>query len=100
MKNKPINPTIQAQIKLIFSLFLLLYSPINKAQEIQKTPFYLPIHSSQLNDSIVKLNDQLLETGFDFEIKHSDLWQQYQQNIRTGKPLRASTLYRLAYPTA
>jgi len=71
MKNKPINPTIQAQIKLIFSLFLLLYSPINKAQEIQKTPFYLPIHSSQLNDSIVKLNDQLLETGFDLEIKVS-----------------------------
>ena len=84
MRNKPTNYIMRRSIKLLSIIFLLLFSPINKAQEVQRIPFYLPVHSSQLRDSIVKFNDALLEHGFRFEIIHSDLWQQYQQDVRTG----------------
>lgn len=76
----------RASIKLISLFVLLFFLSVSKAQETQKIPFYLPVHSSQLNDSIIKFNDELLETGFSFEIRHSDLWQQYQQDVRTGNP--------------
>ena len=85
MKNKPTTHQIRFSIKLIFMPFLLFFSSINQAQETQRIPFYLPIHSSQLKDTIVKFNDALLEHGFRFELRHSDLWQQYQQDVRTGR---------------
>ena len=86
MKNNLTNNKMRTSITVVLISVFLFFSSANQAQEVPKIPFYLPIHSSQLNDTVVKLNDELLETGFNFEIKHSDLWQQYQQDIRSGKP--------------
>ena len=75
-------------LKLKYFLVFLFCccSPHIYAQEDEKISFYLPFHSNQFTKNIEKFNEDLISTGFDnFEIKRSDIWQQYQQNIRTGE---------------
>jgi len=85
MKKSQIKPLFLKLKYFLVFLFCCCSSHIY-AQEDEKISFYLPFHSNQFTKNIEKFNEDLISTGFDnFEIKRSDIWQQYQQNIRTGE---------------
>ena len=86
MKKILLTPIIFMPLKYFSILWLYCYTPNLLANEQEKIAFYLPFHSSQFSINLDRLNEDFKHTGFDnFTIKTSDIWQQYQQNIRTGE---------------